>query len=255
MVYLLAVKPGDDILDDNTLVTQAVYAEQVVLSPWPPGKSSPSRLRVKHGIVALYEAGTALAKIPVRQPGLVPRLYAVLSLEGQQIGTLKWLHKVNPSNIEANSTVGLFRSRNSTDALQMSRSGLRTAGRRLSETIVDPDDPKFQIIFEKGEKKVDLPEGFSAFLEAMATVAFKNASEVGAHVQAVSVSGDVVLNASGFGITPTLSWGQLLKALFLIWFFAISQVEIDFELLYDGAVHGQGFLWSLNAPRAGLLSS
>ena len=255
MVYLLAVKPGDDILEDNTLVTQAVYAEQVVLSPWPPDKPSSSRLRVKHGIVALYEAGTALAKIPVRQRGLVPRLYAVLSLEDQQIGTLKWLHKVNPPNSEANSTVGLFRTQNSTDALQMSRSDLRTTVRGVSQTIVDPDDPKFQIKFEKGDKKVDLPEVFSAFLEAMATVSFKSASEVGAHVQAVSVSGNVVLNVHGFGITTTLSWGQLLKSLFLIWFFVISQVEVDFELWYDGAVNGYGFLWSLNAPRAGLLSS
>ena len=256
-MYLLAVRPVEEILAEFVQVEEAIYLEKVVISPWPEKASS--RLQIKHGIVAVYEAGTALAKIPITTRGLVPRLYAILSLEGQQIGVLKWLHKFSSQNSEANSTVSLVGTQNSTDALQMSRRVLRTTARGKSEITVDPEDPKLQIKCERGDKILDLPEVFSAYMEAMATAGFNDDSATGAHVQAVSVSGDVVLNVYGYGITSRLSWRQLLQSLLLVWLYEIAEdnaVELDFELSYEGALIGYGFIWSLNPPppRPSLLS-
>ena len=69
-MYLLAVRPVEEILAEFVQVEEAIYLEKVVISPWP--EKSSSRLQIKHGIVAVYEAGTALAKIPITTVALSP---------------------------------------------------------------------------------------------------------------------------------------------------------------------------------------
>ena len=213
--------------------------ERIVLKPWPSG--SPSQLLTKHGVIALYEAGLALAALPVTRRGYAPRLYAGLFLQNQQIGYLKWFH----------NTLGLGNASNSTSTLQLLRSDKSTGIGDDSGTIVDPEDRKLKVMWRLGDRVVGLSDIFSAFLEAMATAAANDASAFGAHINAVSVSGGVALNVHGTDDSK-LCWSALTTSLALIWSRVIAQrqsnMELDFEVYYDEEMIGRGFIFNVTGP-------
>lgn len=213
--------------------------EEIVIKPWPSG--SPSRLLIKHGIIALYEAGLALAALPVTRRGYVPRLYAGLFLQNQQVGYLKWFRY----------TLGLGNASNSTSTLQLLRSDKSTGIGDDSGTIVDPQDRRFKIMWRLGDRVAGLSGIFSAFLEAMATAAPNNASAFGAYINAVGVSGDVFLNVHET-VDSKLRWSALKTSLALLWTRVIAQrkpnMELDFELYYDEGIIGRGFILNVTGP-------
>lgn len=236
LLYSLAVEPWDGVIVKGAIVTTQ-QPEQVIIKPWPSG--SPSRLLIKHGVVALYEAGSALAAQPETRRGYVPRLYAGLFLRGQQIGYLKWF----------SHSLSLENASSSTGTLQPLHRDKPTGIGDYSGTIVDPVDRRLKVVWRLGDKSVDLRDIFSVFVEAMATAAPNDASAFGAIVNAVGVSVDVVLNVHGTSNPSTLRWSALTTSLALIWSRVIAQrqshMELDFEMYYDETMIGRGFIVNL----------
>ena len=213
------------------------WREMLVISPWPQGSSS---LLVKHAVVALYKAGTALAEKALKKRGFVPRLYAGLFLQNQQIGYLKWLHKSSSLGSEVNRTLSLIDASNSTAALQVTHSSQPISGLvQGTRKIRYPDDSKFVATYELGDRQAPLPDIFSALLEAFADAAPHDNSAVGAYVNGISISGNVVVNVHG---PDTLSWEHLVRALFVLWEIIAQNhpVDIDFTFAYDGVFLGEG---------------
>lgn len=238
------MEPWDEIIVKGAIVTTR-QPEQIVLKPWPSG--SPSRLLTKHGVVALYEAGVALAAKPVTRPGFVPRLYAGLFVRDEQVGYLKWF-------LGTSTTLSGGNASSLTRTLQSLHSdgSVGVGDYHFSGTIVDPADSRFKVMWRIGDKHVDLPDIFSAFLEAMATAASNDASAFGAVVNAVGVSGDVALNVHGVSNDPSkLRWSALTTSLALLWSRVVTQresnMELDFELYYDGGIIGRGFITNITS--------
>lgn len=75
------------------------------------------RFLVKHASHAVYEAGDAITAKPITTKGFIPRMYTGFFLENQQLGYMKWQHKRPSLAGEANSTVSLKKSVNSTSVL------------------------------------------------------------------------------------------------------------------------------------------
>ena len=235
------------------------YNAESLLSPWPHLHSG---LQVKHGVMAIYQAGVALAGKPIRVgPGaLVPRLFAGLFLENQQIGFLKWAHTSGALDSEGNGTLSRMNTGNATSAAQPDCSDTPTnVAAGTGGVVVDPADNKFKITYRIGNQEAHLPEIFSAFLEAMATAASNDTSGVGGFVNAVGVAGDIAVNLHGTGVPSTLSWGRLINSLVLIWDHVITTrcnwMEMDFDLSYDGEMMGQGFIFNITRPGNGWASS
>lgn len=230
------MEPWDETIAKGALVTTRQH-EQIIIKPWPSG--SPSRLLIQHGVVALYEAGVALAAQPVTRRDYVPRLYAGLFLQDQQVGYLKWFDK----------PLSLGNASNAASTLQLLHRDKSTGIGDYSGTIVDPGDSRFKVMWRLGDRAVGLPDIFSAFLEAMATAAPNDASAFGAHINAVGVSGDVALHVHGTAYSSKLRWKALTTSLALIWSRVIAQrqsnMEFDFELYYDEGIVGRGFLLNI----------
>ena len=189
----LALKSWNEALSEA--FTMRSFGEMLVISPWPQGSSS---LLVKHAVVALYKAGTALAEIAIKKRGFVPRLYAGLFLQNQQIGYLKWMHNSSSLGSEVNSSLSLIDASNSTAALQVAHSNQPTGGLiKGSRKIKYPDDSKFVATYELGDRQAALPGIFSALLEAFADAAAHDNSAVGAYVNGISMAGNVAVNVHG----------------------------------------------------------
>lgn len=106
-------------------------------------RGSPT-LQYKHAIQAIYEAGTALARIPTMTPNQVPRAFAGLYLRNQLIGLMKWQHKSTLEMGMANATLDLL-STNSSDAVQPMPMNKRAD----FKTIIDPTDNRYVIIYQE----------------------------------------------------------------------------------------------------------
>ena len=241
----LALKSWDEPLSEAITVQYHDFKEMLVLSPWPQGSS---RLLVKHAVVALYKAGTELAAIAMKKRGAVPRLYAGLFLQNEQIGYLKWLHKSRSLGSEVNSTLSLINASNSTAALQVVHSIQSTGGLiKGTRKIKDPNDSEFIVTYELGNKPAAVPEMFSAVLEAIAEAAPHDISGVGAYANGISTSGNVVVNVHG---TDALSWENVVRSLFMLWVIIAKNnlVEIDFTFSYGGVRLGEGSVLVLPEP-------
>ena len=228
----MALKSWDEALSEA--VTMRSFSEMLVISPWPQGASS---LLVKHAVVALYKAGTALAEIAIEKRGAVPRLYAGLFLQNQPIGYLKWMHGSSSLGSEVNSNLSLIDASNSTAALQVAHSNQPAV--KGSRKMRYPDDSKFVATYELGDRQAALPDIFSALVEAFADAAPHENSAVGAYANGISISGNVAVNVHG---RDTLSWENLVRALFVLWTIIAQNhlVDIDFTFAYDGVFLGEG---------------
>lgn len=232
---------------------------ELIIAPWPD--SSSRRLLVQHGVVGLYQAGYALAKIPVPANGLLPRLYSGLFLQNKQIGYLKFVPMSQLPESEVNSTSSRKNTGNSTSALQFRFDDGPWSIKDQSGTIVDPLDSSYRYNYQLGNVRVDIQESFSVFLEAMATAASHDFDETDAVINAVSVSGDIALNLHGSSPSHSLPfpWGAVPRVLNLLWTNVIEEgghfVEMDFQLVSDGETFGEGFMMNTHPARASLTSS
>lgn len=232
---------------------------ELIIAPWPD--TSSRLLLVRHGVVGLYQAGYALAKIPVPANGLLPRLYSGLFLQNKQIGYLKFVPMSQLPESEVNSTSSLANTGNSTSTLQYRVDDEPWSVKGESGTIVDPLDSNYRYNYQLGNVRVNIQESFSVFLEAMATAASHSFDEDDAVINAVSVSGDVALNLHGFSSLHSLPfpWGAVPRVLSLLWTHVIEEgghfVDMDFELVLDGEIFGKGFMMSTHPTRASVTSS
>ena len=221
-------------------------SSQVVISPWP---EIAGQLQIKHAVQALYEAGNAVAVIPETRQNYVPRLYAGLFFENRQIGFMKW--QPIPTSIagEANNTLSPIDAATSTSALRLFHIDKPTGLRDDTGVLVDKNDSRFKVKYMLFDRPASLRETFTAFLDAMAIAAPKEATKAGAFVNAVSVSGVVALNMHGTGYHSLLSWKLIVRTLLLLWEHGDFANEIDFEMAYDGIRIGEGFILNMPASR------
>ena len=256
LISILALESWEQLLGHVTGLLDPNYKETLIISPWPDVSSG--LLLIKHAVVALYEAGFALAAKPATVPGYAPRLYAGLFLQDQQLGFLKWLHKPASVGGGMNSTLGTVDASNSSSTPQFGHSDERNGVGARSRTIVDPRDRKLQITYRLGSQRANLTELFSALLEGLAAAAPNDASGFGAFVTALDTSRNITVNIHGSGIPSLLSWGHLIDSLLLIWGYVIKAnhlVEMDFEVFYDGVKIGEGDILKIDASGASLVSS
>ncbi|KAL8650325.1 MAG: hypothetical protein Q9210_003888 [Variospora velana] len=249
--------------DSHALIQRIImgmgYTERIDISPWPRGVRG---LQVKHCVQALYDTGFALARKPLTRSGYVPKVYAGLFLRDRQIGYMKWLsappREMNGgggsrsnSKLIHNSTVALIRS----DA--SNQTGLQAVG-ETTGTIVDPTDPRLAIRYTIFGQPIPLPDTWTAILNALATAAPHSVHETGAAVDAAGVSGETILHVQETGTPPFLNWGTLINAVRLIWKTIVDNhwyQAWDFDLTYDGATVGEGYIWNLRTTRASRKSS
>lgn len=244
--------------DSHALIYRTImgvgFTERIDISPWPRGATG---LQVKHCVQALHDTAFALARKPITRPGYVPKVYAGLFLQNRQIGYMKWLSgrprksngggdsRVN-SNLIHNSTVALVRS----DA--GNQTGLQVAG-ETTGTLVDPTDPRLAIRYTVFTQPIPLPDTWTAILNALATAAPQSVYETGAAVDAAGVSGETIVHVHETGTPPFLNWGTLINALRLIWKTIANNrwhQAWDFDLTYDGATVGEGYIWNPRTTRA-----
>ncbi|KAL8760156.1 MAG: hypothetical protein Q9184_003413 [Pyrenodesmia sp. 2 TL-2023] len=249
-----AFLPWDSPAQIHTTITGVGYTERIDIRPWPQGATG---LQVKHCVQALHDTGFALARKPITRPGYVPKVYAGLFLHNRQIGNMKWLsgppRKVSDgggsrsnSNLIHNSTVALLRS----DA--GNQTGLQVAG-ETTGTLQDPTDPRLAIKYTVFNQPIPLPDTWTAILNALATAAPHDVYETGAAVDAAGFSGETILHVHETGTPPLLNWGTLINAMRLIWKTIANNhwhKAWDFDLLYDGATVGEGYIWNPRTTRA-----
>ena len=225
--------------------------EEVLLSPYPRGTR---RLQVKHGVQAIYEAGFALAEKPIERSGHAPRLYAGLFVQNQQIGFMKWQRKTFPLASTSTKSIDMA---NLTTRLQPRQGAEQTHSLRKTGTIVDPSNRKFTIKYKVSEQDIYYPEIFSTFLDALATAAPNDKSATDAYVNAVSHTGDTVMNIHGTGPRSTLTWLRLIEIVTALWsriYQDHAHKEWDFTMFYDGVKFGEGWIMSIKAPSTSLAS-
>ena len=230
---------------------------KLVVSAWPE-TSSPGLL-VKHGVVGLYQAGMKMALAPITKYHL-PKLYVTLSLQGRQVGYLKYAPIAPSLGSEVNSTMSLVNAGNSTSALPFR---LDDEPRRNVEDgyqiLVDPLDKRYTYGYELKGGRVYLGDSFSVFLETMALVGPYPDTDVGDYVNAVSASGEVAVNVHQVGSHSEFTWGAIPRLFYLVWSRAIVRellfVEMDFKWFFEGELIGQGFMMNISAAQARLASS
>ena len=235
----------------ETSVGGVGFNAEIVLGPFPRGIG---RLQVKHCVQAVYEAGCALAAQPIERPGYAPRLYASLFVRSEQIGLMKWQQKTISN---ANTSIAVTGINSSTD-LQNGKVFGGFSSKLKSGTIVNPSDNRFTIDYELSDKAIDYPEIFTTFLDALASAAPRDKTETNAFVNAISHSGQTVLNIHGIDRLSKLTWSRLIDVVTMLWlriFDERAQYEMDFELYWEGEKFGEGWILSLGAPQAILAAS
>ena len=92
----------------------------------------------------------------------------------------------------------------------------------------------------------------------MATAAAHTIDHPGAVINTVSVSGDVALDLHEIG-SSALPWLCVSRLLGLVWIPVVVEaskyVEMDFQIVYEGNLIGEGSMMSLHPPRASIASS
>ena len=233
-------------------ITNDAYQEEILFTPvYVPGQDH--HVQSKHVVQAIYDAGVAVAARPITRAGYVSRMVAGLFLEGQVVGFLKWQHKELAVSGGTNGTLRLPRAVGpTTGASQLVPSVQLQAAASLKTgtgAIVFPHDPRYLLTYEVEGKDANLPDVFTAFLEALADAAPYDLDVIGAAVNTVGVSGNLALNMHGNGLVSKLSWGNIVDTLQILWEDVIldeNLKEIDWELSYDGVNIGAGFILVLS---------
>ena len=236
------------------VITNEDYQEEIAFTPvYVPGQQE-HHVQVMHIVQAIYETAKAAAARPITRKGYVSRMVAGLFLEDQVVGFLKWQHK-EELGVSGGGTNGTLQADGptKTGALQLvqdvqpqaAAASLNTS----TEKIVFPHDPRYQLTYEVQGKDANLPDIFTAFLEALADAAPYDLEVVGAAVTTVGVSGNLALNMHGTGLVSRLSWGNIVDTLQILWEDVIllqKLREIEWELFYDGANIGAVFILVLS---------
>ena len=119
-----------------------------------------------------------------------------------------------------------------------------------SGVIMDPIDSKFRISWEEKGTVVHPVDVFSAAIDGLATAAHQNYNEPCDPANGLSWNGRVI-----FGIHQTGDWKLLCKAMVTTFDLLVEQVvrdkpgiqEMEFTLIYDGAVTGLGYISSVTS--------
>ena len=119
-----------------------------------------------------------------------------------------------------------------------------------SGVVVDPIDSKFHISWEEKGTVVHPVDVFSAAIDGLATAAQQNYNEPCEPANGLSWNGRVI-----FGIHQTGDWKLLCKAMVTTFDLLVEQVvrdkpgiqEMEFTLIYDGAVIGLGYISSVTS--------
>ena len=261
----MALLPYDAEIPSDPEIVDPYYHEELIISRLGASGST-GGLRFKHVIQAIYEAGNALAAIPITRAGHVPRLYAGLFLQNRPIGLMKWQHERRGVAGEANSSVGLSTYINSTDSLGvlhdvnltnalrledgLEPAGVGGGGRGSTGTIPFPRDSRYVLTYHILEQDVHLAQTFTAFLDAFAEAAPNDYEAVGAFVNGVGVSGDIAVNMHGTTIPSRLTWWKLIETFGTLWSKVIrnyNYYDLDWELSYEGVKIGEGFLFNISS--------
>ncbi len=215
-------------------------------------------LQYRHAIQAVYEAGTALARIAITSPNQVPRLIARLYLRNQLIGLMKWQHKSNQVRSEANATLSLLDTVNSTHGLQSVPMNKRVSFDPPFRFVKDETDPRYVLVYQVWDQEFPLSESFSAILEAMAIAAQQPRGAVGNAACGVGVGGSVIVNMHGTRAPNTLTWSDINRALFLLWCEIIGgplNKKITFQFFFAGPEIGRGEISSTADAGSRIVSS
>lgn len=187
------------------------------------------------------------------QPG-----YVILAL--LETGHRMYLHSpgyyaVHTDVLLAGTTVGFFYVGPQVTATKAGGddplSLVRTTSSNVTDTsgvVVDPNDSKFRISWaEKGPRAVHPVDVFSAAIDGLATAAQQDYNGPCDPATGLSWNGLVI-----FGVHPTTTGGRNLpcKAVVTTFDVLVEQVvgdkpgvqEMEFTLVYDGAVIGQGYI-------------
>ena len=89
----------------------------------------------------------------------------------------------------------------------------------------------------------------------MAIAAPIEATDTGAFVNAVSVSGDVALDVHGTRNPSLLTWKLMVRTLVLLWEDEDIGNGVDMKMLYDRTETGEGFISNLTVSRTSVVSS
>lgn len=98
--------------------------------------------------------------------------------------------------------------------------------------VEDPEEKRLKVTYWVSDQDAYLPDIFTAFLDALATVTASDSKGAGAVVNAVSFSGDLTVNVHGRTMT-SLHWVIVSIALKLVWEKVImggNLKEIEFEI-------------------------
>lgn len=249
---VLAEWPYSKPILGNVRMSDPEDIAEVLIRPWP---ETARQLQAKHAVQAIYEAGSAVAVIPMTTQQYVPKLYAGLFLESRQIGFMKWHPKPTSMAGDANNTFNAMNATTSTTVLDLVRGDESTGLRDNTGTLVDKHDSKFMVTYKLSDRPAYYRETFTAVLDAMVIAAPNEATHTGAFVNYVSVSGDVTLNVHGTRTPSLLSWKLMVRTFVLLWEDGDCGNEVDFEMLYDGIKIGEGFILNLTASRTNMVSS
>ncbi len=117
-----------------------------------------------------------------------------------------------------------------------------------SGTRVDPIDSRFTIAYEYDGVRIKAADVFTAFLDGLAIAAERDGTEVDAFMNAVSASGNCVINIHAwFG--QQLGWERLRRALLVIW-----ETLIVGYRYYKGRYEGSDLNWYMMVSRWGRVS-
>ena len=211
-------------------------------------------LQYKHGIQAVYQAGKALAQIPVTTPNRVPRVFARLYLRNQLIGLMQWRHRDSQETGHANATLSLSGT-NSTDVVQPMPVDKRAPP---FHTIIDTTDNRYVVIYQETGQLVPLSESFSMILEAIATAAQKPQDAFANAAGGVGVGGNFAVNMHRTRGLNTLTWSDIMRTFFLLWS-VLGEGQLTktctFQLFFDGPELAKGDISSTTVGGSMLVST
>ena len=168
---------------------------------------------------------------------------------------MKWQPKPTSIAGDANYTLSSRNASDSITGLNLVRSDESTEFREGTRTLVDKHDSKCMVTYKDFDRPAYYWETFTAVLDAMTIAAPSEATDTGAFVNAVSVSGDVTLNVHGTRNPSLLTWKLMVRRLVLLWENGDIGNEVDLEMLYDGLKIGESFISDLTGSRTSVLSS
>lgn len=214
-------------------------------------------LQAKHIISALYEVGLAMAATHAKDT-----LYAGIVVNGRPIAFLRYgLKRTQLGVVPFNTTevrAGNYaaKSLSASPSEQLSNSSALSA--RRSGTVVNPEDPRFEVTFEFDGTPAKESAVCVAFMDAIATAAQYDNEQPGGEITAWSSGREVSIIMHKDPSAATFTWGDVKTALAVIWREIIIGYNIEggpvwedvtFLISYEGRTIGGGFISS--SPESG----